>query len=260
MGKLISFGRLLLDCLISVCVPAPAGAAGSSCFCINSSEEEEEEEVQHELEKKPLVANGGQILRLKDVVSAGQVQQQQTSLALHLKPKTVVLKVSMHCNGCARKVEKHVSRIEGVTSYKVDLETKMVVVIGDVLPIQVLDTHKELESYGFPIGLLPLNVRSYSLNRTSGEFAVNLSDLCKLILPPDNYLATYSKTITGKIVENRIAELDGIRVRAFFQWWSVTGIRSSGDDLVFEVGMVSAKYPSRNFDESPACEGSKSSS
>nr|ABR17598.1 unknown [Picea sitchensis] len=48
----------------------------------------------------------------------------------------------------------------------------------------------------------------------------------------------------------------GIRVRVFFQWWSITGIRSSGKDLVFEVGVVSAKYPSSNFDESPDCEGS----
>uniref|UniRef100_A0A3Q7J338 Uncharacterized protein n=1 Tax=Solanum lycopersicum TaxID=4081 RepID=A0A3Q7J338_SOLLC len=61
--------------------------------------------------------------------------------------------------------------------------------------------------------------------------------LCKITLPPDNYLATYSKKIRGKIVENRIAELDGISVRAFFKWWGITGIRSSGENLVFEVGM-----------------------
>nr|GME17796.1 uncharacterized protein LOC109186882 [Ipomoea batatas] len=60
--------------------------------------------------------------------------------------------------------------------------------------------------------------------------------------------------------ENRIAELDGISVKAFFKWWGITGIRSSGDNLVFEVGMVTAKYPSKNFDESPECEGKRSSS
>lgn len=81
-----------------------------------------------------------------------------------------------------------------------------------------------------------------------------------MTLPPDNYLATYSKVITGKIVENRIAELDGISVRAFFKWWGITGIRSNGQDLTFEVGMVTAKYPSKNFDESPECEGKRSSS
>ncbi|KAM3383034.1 hypothetical protein P3S68_008609 [Capsicum galapagoense] len=120
--------------------------------------------------------------------------------------------------------------------------------------------HKELIKFGFPIGLLPKNVNAYSLNSTTGEFIVSLVNKCKITLPPDNYLATYSKKITGKIVENRIAELNGISVRAFFKWWGITGIRSSGDNLVFEVGLVTAKYPSKNFHESPECEGKKHSS
>ncbi|XP_035540360.1 uncharacterized protein LOC109000172 [Juglans regia] len=120
--------------------------------------------------------------------------------------------------------------------------------------------HSELTNYGFPIGLLPSSVLGYSVNTTTGDFSVDLGGSCKVTLPPDNYLATYSKKITGKIVAGRIADIDGIRVRAFFKWWSITGIRSSGDDLVFEVGMVTAKYPSKNFYESPACEGKHSAS
>lgn len=127
-------------------------------------------------------------------------------------------------------------------------------------PKPLTAAHKELTSYGFPVGLLPSDIRGYALNQTSGDFVVDLGDQCKITLPPDNYLATYSKTVRGKIVKNKIAELDGIRVRALFKWWSITGIRSSGDDLVFEVGVVSAKYPSKNFDASPACEGRKADS
>ncbi|KAJ8528299.1 hypothetical protein K7X08_021991 [Anisodus acutangulus] len=123
-----------------------------------------------------------------------------------------------------------------------------------------LEAHNELIKFGFPIGLLPKNVNNYALNTTSGHFVVSLTDTCRITLPPDNYLATYSKKITGKIVENKIAELNGISVKAFFKWWGITGIRSSGDNLVFEVGMVSAKYPSKNFNESPDCEGKKHSS
>ncbi|XP_008776941.3 uncharacterized protein LOC103696975 [Phoenix dactylifera] len=115
--------------------------------------------------------------------------------------------------------------------------------------------YDELKSSGFPVGLLPTNVCGYSLNRTSGIFAVDLDDHCRITLPPDNYLAAYSSRITGKLNNRRISEVNGIRVRAFFRWWSITGIRSSGDDLVFEVGVTSAKYPSRNFGESPDCEG-----
>ncbi|KAJ7973890.1 DUF538 family protein [Quillaja saponaria] len=121
--------------------------------------------------------------------------------------------------------------------------------------------HTELTNHGLPVGLLPATtVLNYNVNQTSGDFTVYLGDSCKITLPPDNYLATYSKKITGKIVMGRIAELNGIRVWAFFKWWSITGIRSNGDDLVFEVGMVTAKYPTNNFNESPACEGRHSAS
>ncbi|KAA8523091.1 hypothetical protein F0562_009514 [Nyssa sinensis] len=121
MGKL-SFGRAL-DCFcLSSC--------SSSCFCINNLE------TQDEFERKPLVASEG----LKDVVAEPQ------SLAFHLKPKMVVLRVSMHCNGCARKVEKHISKMEGVTSYQVDLETKMVVVTGDIVPFEVLESVSKVKN------------------------------------------------------------------------------------------------------------------
>ncbi|KAJ4959249.1 hypothetical protein NE237_026360 [Protea cynaroides] len=61
--------------------------------------------------------------------------------------------------------------------------------------------HDELEKHGFPIGLLPTNVLDYDLNQTTGDFTVKLGDHCKITLPPDNYLATYGKKITGKLVK-----------------------------------------------------------
>uniref|UniRef100_A0A0D6R2U9 DUF538 domain-containing protein n=1 Tax=Araucaria cunninghamii TaxID=56994 RepID=A0A0D6R2U9_ARACU len=120
--------------------------------------------------------------------------------------------------------------------------------------------HEELSSKGFPSGLLPNSVANYSLEKSSGDFSVQLKGRCDIVLPPDNYLASFSRVITGKLTEGYIQGLTGIRVYAFFKWWSVTGIRSKGEKLVFEVGMVSASYPSANFDESPACEGGKHSS
>jgi hypothetical protein len=120
--------------------------------------------------------------------------------------------------------------------------------------------HAELTNHGFPIGLLPLSVKDYFLNQTSGDFSLFLNGACKITLPPDNYIATYSNKVTGRISQGKIAELQGIRVRAFFKSWSITGIRSSGDNLVFEVAGITAKYPSKNFDESLDCEGKRSSS
>ncbi|XP_044472377.1 uncharacterized protein LOC123201001 isoform X2 [Mangifera indica] len=95
MGKL-SFGKML-DCL---CLTT---SSSCSCFCLNTLESGDDI-----FEKKPFtMSEGAQLLRLKDVVSDNQ------TLAFQLKPKMVVLRVSMHCHGCARKVEKHISKMEG---------------------------------------------------------------------------------------------------------------------------------------------------
>jgi hypothetical protein len=37
---------------------------------------------------------------------------------------------------------------------------------------------------------------------------------------------------------------------ASFRWWSITGIRADGDELVLEVASVSAKFPARHFNAS----------
>ncbi|WCJ29752.1 Heavy metal transport/detoxification superfamily protein [Euphorbia peplus] len=127
MGKLGRLGKIL-DCL---CV---SSCPSSSCFCINLEEEDEEFES-----KALLTTDKKELPRLKDVVSANQ------TLAFQLKPKMVVLKVSIHCMGCARKIEKHVSKLEGVSSYKVDLESKTVVVIGDIIPMEVLESVSKIK-------------------------------------------------------------------------------------------------------------------
>ncbi|KAL9264048.1 hypothetical protein AKJ16_DCAP04368 [Drosera capensis] len=115
--------------------------------------------------------------------------------------------------------------------------------------------HSALISYNFPPGLLPSSIHSYTLNTTTGDFSLRLDSLCHVTLPPDNYLAAYSDIIKGRIVQNRIEKLDGIRVRALWTWWGITAIKREGEDLVFEVGVVTAKYPVGKFEESPECEG-----
>ncbi|KAF6148900.1 hypothetical protein GIB67_014271 [Kingdonia uniflora] len=52
--------------------------------------------------------------------------------------QVVVLRVSLHCKGCEGKVRKHISRMEGVTSFSIDYATKKVTVIGNVTPLGVL--------------------------------------------------------------------------------------------------------------------------
>ncbi|CAN6471239.1 unnamed protein product [Victoria cruziana] len=54
--------------------------------------------------------------------------------------QVVVLKVSIHCKGCEMKVRKHISRMEGVSSFTIDAKTKKVTIAGDVSPTGVLQS------------------------------------------------------------------------------------------------------------------------
>lgn len=127
MGKL-RLGKML-DRLCFSC-------SSSACFCMNGVEEEEDR-----MERKALTGSDrGQMVKIRDIMDGNM------TLAYQLKPKMVVLRVSMHCNGCARKVEKHVKRMEGVTSFEVDLQNKKVVVIGDIIPFEVLESVSKIKN------------------------------------------------------------------------------------------------------------------
>ncbi|RAL53529.1 hypothetical protein DM860_015566 [Cuscuta australis] len=139
MGK-FSFGKVL----DSLCLSSSAGC----CFCSNSNGGFESEVTSDdEIEKRPLCRDDDdadpkddkRAHMLKDLISG------PPTLAFQLKPKMVVLRVSMHCYGCAKKVEKHISKMEGVTSYQVNLETKTVVVIGDIIPFEILESVSKLK-------------------------------------------------------------------------------------------------------------------
>jgi len=60
--------------------------------------------------------------------------------------QVVVLKVSLHCKACAGKVKKHLSRMEGVTSFDIDFAAKKVTVVGDVTPLGVLNSVSKVKN------------------------------------------------------------------------------------------------------------------
>ncbi|KAF7823540.1 protein SODIUM POTASSIUM ROOT DEFECTIVE 2 [Senna tora] len=62
------------------------------------------------------------------------------SPVLESSSSVVVLRVSLHCKGCVAKVRKHISKMEGVTSFSIDIETKKVIIMGDVTPLSVLNS------------------------------------------------------------------------------------------------------------------------
>ncbi|KAK4358819.1 hypothetical protein RND71_021048 [Anisodus tanguticus] len=66
------------------------------------------------------------------------------------KPSQVVeLRVSIHCKGCEGKVRKHISRMEGVKSFNIDLTSKKVTVTGDVTPLGVLASISKVKNAQF---------------------------------------------------------------------------------------------------------------
>ncbi|KAK8934801.1 hypothetical protein KSP39_PZI014495 [Platanthera zijinensis] len=63
--------------------------------------------------------------------------------------QVVVMRVSIHCQGCAGKVSKHISKMEGVTSFSIDVESKRVTVMGHVSPAGVLQSISKVKKAEF---------------------------------------------------------------------------------------------------------------
>ncbi|KAK1409831.1 hypothetical protein QVD17_36360 [Tagetes erecta] len=60
--------------------------------------------------------------------------------------QVVVLRVSLHCRGCERKMRKHISKMEGVTSFNIDFMAKKVTVVGDITPLAVLTSVSKVKN------------------------------------------------------------------------------------------------------------------
>ncbi|TYI49143.1 hypothetical protein E1A91_D12G015200v1 [Gossypium mustelinum] len=63
--------------------------------------------------------------------------------------QVVVMRVALHCQGCAGKVKKHLSKMEGVTSFSIELESKRVTVMGHVSPVGVLESISKVKKAEF---------------------------------------------------------------------------------------------------------------
>ncbi|GAB2235064.1 hypothetical protein Droror1_Dr00004343 [Drosera rotundifolia] len=60
--------------------------------------------------------------------------------------QVVVLRVSLHCRGCEAKLRKHLSKMEGVTSFSIDLATKKVTIVGNITPLGVLTSISKVKN------------------------------------------------------------------------------------------------------------------
>ncbi|MCL7044653.1 hypothetical protein MKW94_019067 [Papaver nudicaule] len=114
--------------------------------------------------------------------------------------------------------------------------------------------YEVIQGYGFPVGLLPVGVKAYELDKNSGKFAVHLGGgggACSF--PIFGYEIKYEPTFTGVISNGKLTNLKGISVKVLsFYWVSIIEVVKR-DDLQFSVGIVSVSFPVENFHQSPKC-------
>ncbi|KAI0501983.1 hypothetical protein KFK09_016928 [Dendrobium nobile] len=123
-----------------------ASPAGSSRYLLNDNssfhivpESDNSKAIVPAAEKKNTeseISNQEEIEVLKTCSSARQDQ-------------VVVLRVSLHCKGCEGKVRKHISKMEGVTSFEIDMATKKVTIIGNITPLRVLSSVSKVKNAQF---------------------------------------------------------------------------------------------------------------
>ncbi|KAF8007270.1 LOW QUALITY PROTEIN: hypothetical protein BT93_K1312 [Corymbia citriodora subsp. variegata] len=68
-----------------------------------------------------------------------------------------------------------------------------------------------------------------------------------------SYQLEYKSTIRGLISENRLKNLQGVKVKLWFVWVDIVEVSRQGDDLQFSVGIAGADFPIDNFEECPQC-------
>ncbi|KAL9228210.1 hypothetical protein vseg_003815 [Gypsophila vaccaria] len=116
---------------------------------------------------------------------------------------------------------------------------------------EALTAYDILESYDFPVGLIPKGATGYEFNPKTGEFRLFLPKTCKFHI--DSYELQYKKTISGILTKDRLYKLKGVSVKVLLLWLNIVEVRKEDDELQFSVGIASANFPLLGFEESPQC-------
>ncbi|EOY32340.1 hypothetical protein QUC31_019440 [Theobroma cacao] len=121
------------------------------------------------------------------------------------------------------------------------------------LSISTSDVHDLLPTYGLPKGILPNNVKSYTLS-TTGDFTIELESTCYVQF---DQLVYYEKKIKGKLSYGAVHDVSGIQAKKLFLWLPVTGIEVDENSgmVQFFVGALSEKLPAKQFEDIPVCKG-----
>ncbi|KAK1429081.1 hypothetical protein QVD17_11281 [Tagetes erecta] len=108
--------------------------------------------------------------------------------------------------------------------------------------------YEVFNQYGFPPGILPDSVESYSL--TGDTFVVYLKKPCYVQY---DYLIHFDTEISGKISYGKMTGLKGVSAQSFWFWFNVDEIKVDGHSLQFTIGIISSKSDIAQFEKIPVC-------
>ncbi|PKA57692.1 hypothetical protein AXF42_Ash016738 [Apostasia shenzhenica] len=124
--------------------------------------------------------------------------------------------------------------------------------ISHPFSLQEPSAYAVLQSFNFPIGLLPQGNLGYDLDPGTGSFSAYFNGTCSFSLE-GSYQLRYQSTISGRISTNRLSDLRGVSVKLLMFWINIVEVVRRGDELEFSVGIASADFPIDNFYISPQC-------
>jgi hypothetical protein len=114
-----------------------------------------------------------------------------------------------------------------------------------------LTAYEMLSRYDFPPGVLPKGAESYKIQQ-DGSFQVNFPDDCHLRVA-NQYSVRYSSRVAGKIQNDSISGLEGVKVKVLFAWVGIGEVGRDGDKLKLKAGLISQSFPVDDFSVSPQC-------
>lgn len=112
--------------------------------------------------------------------------------------------------------------------------------------------YEVLQSYDFPVGILPKGVTHYDLDASSGKFNAYLNGSCSFSLE-GSYQLRYKSKISGNIHKDKLTNLSGVSVKVLFLWLNIVEVRRNNEKLEFSVGIASAEFAIDNFYVCPQC-------
>lgn len=121
------------------------------------------------------------------------------------------------------------------------------------LPLDLKDgIHDLLPKYGLPIGLLPGNVKGYTL-APDKSFTVELTHHCYVNFSGhQGYFETHFK---GKLDYGKVYDISGIQAKKLFFWVSITSmeLKNSTNTIEFHAGPFVEGISADTFNTIPIC-------